>query len=147
MMLTSVLWIRITFWCGSGFDSGPWCGSWCGSIHTLDTVHTWDTWWLVSRTPSRGVVDTSVDPLWSAIRLSCWFLSPRCTLPPGCDFSLIFPFTALLWFSLAFLFLLFLSVWRISMLPGLWAFSWSVGASLQLLIRILIFIFDADHGS
>ncbi len=79
------------------------------------------------------VVDTSVDPLWSVIRHSCWFLSPKCRLPPGCDFSLLFSFTALLWFSFfAFLFLHFLSVWRISMLPGLWAFSWSVKASLQL---------------
>ncbi len=47
--------------------------------------HTY-TWWLVSRTPCRGVVDTSVDPLWSAISHSCWFLSPKYGLPPGCDF-------------------------------------------------------------
>ncbi len=31
-------------------------------------------------------MDTSVDPLWSAIRHSCWFLSPKYRLPPGCDF-------------------------------------------------------------
>ncbi len=42
----------------------------------------------MSRTPSRGVVDTSVDPLWSAIRHSCGFLCPKCRLPPGCDFFL-----------------------------------------------------------
>jgi hypothetical protein len=57
-------------------------------------IHTWDTGWLVSRTTGRGVVDTSVDPLWSAVRHSCWFVSPKCRLPPGCDFSLLFPFTA-----------------------------------------------------
>ncbi len=42
-----------------------------------------------------GVVDTSVDLLWSAIRHSCWFLSPKYRLPPGCDFSLLFSFTVL----------------------------------------------------
>ncbi len=63
---------------------------------------TWDTWWLVSKTPSRGVVDTSVDPLWSAIRHSCWFLSPKYRLPPGCNFSVLFSFTVLFSFLLPF---------------------------------------------
>jgi len=35
-------------------------------------------------------VDTSVDPLWSAIRHSCWCFSPKCRLPPGCNFSCSF---------------------------------------------------------
>ncbi len=51
-------------------------------------IHIWDT--------SRGVVDTSVDPLWSAIRHSCWFLGPKYRLPPVFDFSLLFSFTVLL---------------------------------------------------
>jgi hypothetical protein len=30
-----------------------------------------DTWWFVSRAPSRGVVDTSVERFWAAM----WYLS------------------------------------------------------------------------
>ena len=45
----------------------------------------------MSRASGRGVVDTSVDPLWSAFCQSCWFiLSPKCRLPPGCGFVLSF---------------------------------------------------------
>jgi hypothetical protein len=65
---------------------------------------------LVSRTPSRSVVDTSVDPLWSAILHSCCFLSPKCRLLRGCDFFLCS-------FRLLFSFLLPFS-FSISFLPG-----------------------------
>ncbi len=61
------------------------------SARSHPTVHTWDTWWLVSRASGRGVVDTPVDPLWSAFRHSCWFLlSPKYRLPPGCGFCSFF---------------------------------------------------------
>ncbi len=101
-----------------------------GSIY----IHTWDTWWLVSRASGRGVVDTSVDPLWSAFRHSCWFfLSPKYRLPPGCGFCSFFTIfvfcsfcNVLLPFYLPISFLP-----GFFMLPGLWAFSWNVGASLQ----------------
>ena len=55
---------------------------------------TWDTGWLVSRTPSRGVVDTSVVPLWAAIRHSCKYVDPNCRLSTDWDcFSLLSPFS------------------------------------------------------
>jgi hypothetical protein len=64
----------------------------------------------VSRTPSRCVVDTSVDPLWSAIRHSCWFLSPKyigfhLVVIFLCSFRLLFSCNFLLPFSLSISFL------------------------------------------
>ena len=48
------------------------------------TLHDpWDTWWLVTRTPRIGVVDTSVVPLWVAICRN--YVVQYCRLPRDWD--------------------------------------------------------------